>query len=338
MNLYLSSLLSRIPIKVVFLWLIIVVIGYYLTIPSIPRGDDKHLDYFTYSDHLQSAFITTKIRDYYPQAVVFISMGNISRESLVEDSIASVRSVGHWSGKIFIITDKPSCFEMLNLKLNAIVIKIPSRKNIKEIKKIKTEIFDFVPKEIDRVLYLDIDILVARSIGGFFQDLSHLLYLHHSAQIHQANKLIGKTNNTIAHQIDFASFLDAKGHYVGFCSGCEKWHTGVMYFKRGQSVHCLRAWGEILVSGRFQTDQESLDFAEKNGSCPNAVVIPSRHLLFAKDYIGMLLTSGQTFIHLTSANRVKETDYFYREFVVPRIRNSLHPPLKPYIPGFQKKC
>jgi hypothetical protein len=26
--------------------------------------------------------------------------------------------------------------------------------------------------------------------------------------------------------IDLGAFLDAKGHYMGFCFGCEKWHTG----------------------------------------------------------------------------------------------------------------
>lgn len=43
----------------------------------------------------------------------------------------------------------------------------------------------------------------------------------------------------------------------------------------------------------------------------------------------MLLTSGQTFVHLTAAGRPEDTDYFYREIMVPHIRNSLHPPLNP---------
>eukprot|EP01033_Poteriospumella_lacustris_P010846 gene10847-7715_t len=122
-------------------------------------------------------------------------------------------------------------------------------------------------------------------------------------------------------KIDFAAFLDAKGHYVGFCSGCEKWHTGVMYLTRKSAEEpnsCLKAWAKVLGSGMYDTDQESLDFTENNGSCPHAVSIPSRHLLFAKDYIAMMFTSGQTFIHLTAVNHKEDQDYFYREIVVPR--------------------
>jgi len=148
-------------------------------------------------------------------------------------------------------------------------------------------------------------------------------------------------------QLDFAAFLDAKGHYVGFCSGCEKWHTGVMFLtralddnnsnKKGQNA-CMASWAHVLSSGMFNTDQESLDFVEKNGSCPNAMALSARHLLFAKDYIGMTLTSGQTFIHLTAANRAEEQDFFYRSWIMPRIRNSLHPPLRPYDPTRKKVC
>ena len=99
--------------------------------------------------------------------------------------------------------------------------------------------------------------------------------------------------------------------------------------RRGRGEGCLKRWEEILLSGQFDTDQESLDAAEKEGACANMLSFPTRHLLFAKDYIAMVLTSGQTFVHLTAAGRPEDTDYFYREIVVPRMRQSLHPPLNP---------
>lgn len=37
----------------------------------------------------------------------------------------------------------------------------------------------------------------------------------------------GQDTLIIQPDFDFGAFLDAKGHYVGFCSGCEKWHSGV---------------------------------------------------------------------------------------------------------------
>lgn len=48
------------------------------------------------------------------------------------------------------------------------------------------------------------------------------------------------------------------------------------------------------------------------GYCSNALSFPTKHLLFGKDYIGMALTSGQTFVHVTAAGRPEDTDYFYR--------------------------
>ena len=71
---------------------------------------------------------------------------------------------------------------------------------------------------------------------------------------------------------------------------------------------------------------------ERSGACPTAraLVLPARHLLFAKDYIGMTLTSGQTFLHLTAAGRLDTQDFFYRDIVVPRLRNALRPALNPY--------
>jgi hypothetical protein len=52
----------------------------------------------------------------------------------------------------------------------------------------------------------------------------------------------------------------------------------------------------------------------------------------------MTLTSGQTFVHLTSAGRPEDSDYFYREWVVPAFRNSLHPPLNPDKLKHMKTC
>jgi hypothetical protein len=67
---------------------------------------------------------------------------------------------------------------------------------------------------------------------------------------------------------------------------------------------CKRSWGNILLSGKYDTDQESLDEAENIGKCLNLLILPSKHLLFAKDYIGMAFTSGQTFLHMTAAGYV----------------------------------
>lgn len=104
-----------------------------------------------------------------------------------------------------------------------------------------------------------------------------------------------------------------------------------MLFRRGHGLNCLKSWGDILLSGKYDTDQESIDFAEESGACTNALTLPPKHLLFAKDYIGMIMTSGQTFIHATSAVRIEDQDFFYKDWILPRIHNSLNPPLSPQI-------
>lgn len=394
-NFWNSSVFSRIPYKVLVLWIVLVLLGYYLTMPRMLSSTDStstsSLEYSPYSYHTQSALISNRMKELMPQAIVFIAMGNLARESLVHDAISAVRLVGHWTESIIILTDRPACFEQFTTpgNSNTETIVVPSKKNIIEIKTMKAEIFRYLPAQVDRVLYMDVDILITRNIGFYLQDLTHLLYLYQQKQFANSamegregskgssrkhlqgraleasvssvqttasspastppvagssSNAVSTTASTVTElstsshhglplgRFDFAAFLDAKGHYVGFCDGCEKWHTGIMYLSRHHGINCLKAWATILNSGKYDTDQQSLDEAERLGNCTYNMAIPSRHLLFAKDYIGMVLTSGQTFIHLTAVNRIteKNPDYFYTEYIVPKIRNSLHPPLKPY--------
>ncbi|RYG62978.1 hypothetical protein EON64_16860 [archaeon] len=319
--------------------------------------------------HTQAALLQRYTKSLYPEAIVFIVMGELAMSTSVEDVLMSVRLLGHWEDQIIVLTDHKACFTALT-NLDLTIIEVPSKPSLIEIKAMKAEMFQYLPSEVHRVLYMDVDILVTRHLGFFMQDLGHILFhrstfLHPNSSLRSVNQgaphptrtLPPDTTNSTTHStsntpssllsniipsitipIDMAAFLDAKGHYVGFCSGCEKWHTGVIFLTRGAGQTCLAAWAAVLRSGMFATDQESLDYVESHRNCTAMISIPSRHLLFAKDYIGMLFTSGQTFVHLTSANRLDSQDYFYREIMVPKIRNSLHPPLRPYAPAEQKQC
>lgn len=202
--------------------------------------------------------------------------------------------------------------------------------------------------------------VVTRDLGGFFADLEDTV-MHFSAtkkvESKSANERVDSRATILSNTsqsseyFDYGAFLDSGGHYVGFCSGCEKWHTGIILLQRrkidskllvadeilfagvvsntaiptdrkavemtgevsltggkgretDRDQSCMEAWEKILLSGMFTTDQESIDEAERIGACSRALVLPSKHLLFAKDYIGMMLTSGQTFLHLTAAGYV----------------------------------
>eukprot|EP01036_Dinobryon_divergens_P023290 gene23290-31618_t len=280
-------------------------------------------------------------------AIVFIAMGSMAAEPMVDFSIASVRKIGKWTEEIFVITDKPACFtgnSPAEGNLRVTIIPVPSAKSVIEIKALKPIVLELLPVHVKGVLYMDVDILVTRNLNVFLKDLHEYVGRrisfpnhNHSNRAERPGSLRSNSvqNRSAFHMdrsliphVDFGAFLDAKGHYVGFCSGCEKWHTGVMWMQRqGAGVECMQRWREILLSGKFSTDQQSLDEAEALGYCSNALSFPTKHLLFGKDYIGMALTSGQTFIHVTAAGRPEDTDYFYREIVIPHLRSSLHPPL-----------
>jgi len=245
------------------------------------------------------------------QAFVYIAMGAMAKESLTEYSIASLRKVGEWKGRIYILTDNPSCFTQAIKAFDVVPAKVPVSKasNLMEIKSLKATLFEYLPIEINSVIYLDVDIMIQRSVGHFLMDIGHSLT--------KMEKING------ANSFDIGAFPDAQGHYLGFCSGCEKWHTGVLLTKRNSGNKCLNNWKHIISSGKYDTDQESLDEAEANGSCKNTLTMPPSYLLFAKDYIGMALTNGHTFLHVTAAGRPEQQGFFYKNIIMPNLRGKL---------------
>jgi hypothetical protein len=248
-------------------------------------------------------------------AFVIISFGELSKDTLADYSIAALRKVGKWRGKVYLITDKPDCFSETAKKHSVNTIKAPQPKDIMDVKSTKTKLFSYLPEDVSSIVYLDADVLVTQSLRGFFRDLS---VMHPDAV--RGRSTVSSTGDAV---FDMGLFYDARGHFVGFCSGCEKWHTGVLWLRRGYGTECLQEWDSILRSGRYSTDQESIDEAERSGKCKGLVALPGKHLLFAKDYIAMLFRYGHTFTHLTAAARIETQDYFYSSVVVPLIKSSL---------------
>lgn len=232
-------------------------------------------------------------------AIVYISMGKTSMGSLIDQSIKSVRKLGMWRGPLFVLTDNPMCFAHLE-EYKISLIEIPKQPNIMSIKLLKTKLFEYIDNEsIKEILYMDADIIVTRELSSFFYDYISII----------------NNEETKLENFDFAGFPDAKGHYIGFCSGCDKWHTGVMIFKRKLGLECLDQWATLLKSGKYLTDQESLDNSFEY--CPNTIELPAKHLLFAKDILGFLFLRDYTFLHLTGANKLAEQNYIYRTFIYP---------------------
>lgn len=294
-----------------------------------------------------STATVTSIHNHVVDAIVFISMGRtMSSNPMTDYTIASARLLGRWSGDIFVLTDCPDCFSDAEKQYGAKIVNVPTAKSLMHIKALKANMFTHLPSSVNGVLYLDVDIVVMKNLESFLRDIAKLVakrvlargVLHPLSNGKDTRDGSDVSGDNLNEFLSLAAFPDAKGHYVGFCSGCEKWHTGVLVVRRNSSKNpspCLSSWEQIVLSGEFDTDQESLDTAERRGQCTNILELPSKHLLFAKDYIGMALTSGQTFIHLTGAGHMEDQDYFYREIIVPRIY-SLNSPLN--LPTKPKNC
>ena len=110
---------------------------------------------------------------------------------------------------------------------------------------------------------------------------------------------------------------------VGIITYCILYHDLKDINFRDAGRECLKHWDELIRSGQYTSDQECMDVAEKQGYCRFILPLPSRHLLFAKDYAAMLLTSSRTFLHLTAASRMHTQDAFYRDLVVPWVVGGL---------------
>jgi hypothetical protein len=269
-------------------------------------------------------------------AFVFLAFGELAKGNLADYSIATMRKVGKWRGKAFVITDIPDCFAETAKKYDVHVIKAPKLKDVIEIKSMKTKLFDYLPADVTSVLYLDADVLVTQSLRGFLRDLASQTPFEARGRTNSSSSSLAVTPTSPT--FDAGLFLDAGGHFVGFCSGCEKWHTGVLWLRRGHGTKCMNAWDTILRSGKYNTDQQSLDEAESSGSCSKLIAFPEKHLLFGKDYIAMIFRTGHTFTHLTATARLNTQDYFYSNLVVPLIRSSLRPEVDRAIIDKQKEC
>jgi hypothetical protein len=306
---------DKIPFKILSVWILVILLMFIFSVPELNTGRKP------------------RAAGEYVDAVVLIAMGKLAEDSIVDSAIASIRVLGGWKGDLYLITDRKECFTHVISQHQVQIRDVPPVDSIIKIKAMKSRLFDYIPQNVTNCLYLDVDILVTRSLDLFLGDLDHQILSFLTT--HQRYP-------------DFGMFLDARGHFFGFCSGCDKWHTGIIWLrnpsaptvvpvtseKRISTIpssaspkpsSCIDEWRSVLLSGRYNTDQQSIDYAEEKGHCSASLAFSSRHLLFAKDYFAAFLTPARTFVHLTSVSRMDTQDPFYRYYVVPNIKSSLRP-------------
>jgi hypothetical protein len=148
-------------------------------------------------------------------AIVFITMGKLSSNPLVDYSVASVRKLGKFHGPIYILTDSPQCFVDTSDSFNIDVIEIPALSSLMEIKALKTKLFSFLPQKVKSILYFDVDILVMKNLEGFIRDLSLSQTTISPAQYNELRR--SKNMSTFSSMgMSFGAFLDAKGNNIIF--------------------------------------------------------------------------------------------------------------------------
>lgn len=134
-------------------------------------------------------------------AVAFIAMSKMAAEPMVDHAVISIRKLGKYRGKIFVVTDQSDCFSDLRKSFDVTIISVAPVHSILEIKSLKPKIFTLLPADIESVLYLDIDILIRKNLNSFLRDFPTW------------TKKLGVGNHTVGDEFDMASFLDSKGHY-----------------------------------------------------------------------------------------------------------------------------
>jgi hypothetical protein len=231
-------LTSKTRTNVVVLWAFIFFVLYYLF--STGSEIQSLYDNMYLQGNSQKLSNSLKI-----DAIVYIAMGNMAAERTIDLSIISLRKLGQYSGEIYVVTDSPECFTLMessdpNLK----IVTINPLSSILHIKALKTKLISFLPIDKKTVVYIDVDILISKPFYSFTSDVAKALrrysklnskkqlYSSGEANFDNTSNLTVAVNNGEQQQqqwtadYDLGAFYDSLGHYVGFCSGCEKWHTG----------------------------------------------------------------------------------------------------------------
>ena len=210
------SVISKLPLTIIIVWISITFLIYFFFI-----GDSTQ----------RNSLTNEKLID----AVVLICTGKMAASNLFEVSFATIRKIGRWKGDIFVITDNPDCLKESARVYDLKLIIIPAMNSLMHVKSLKANLFKYLPASTQTCIYLDSDIFIMRNLNTFTKDLTILL-----SSLRTSDRLHTVSNSSIIQTpIDLGLFLDARGHFFGFCTRCDKWHTGVMLLRRWGLLHTV---------------------------------------------------------------------------------------------------
>ena len=281
---------NRGHLTILAVWFLSVLVSYIFFIPPTTR----------LSTMLPSGMATiyTEALDRAPlvDAIALVAMSKMAEDPMVDFALASIRKVGNWKGDIYLLSDRPTCFVDAAKTYDVKLISMEPMASLMEIKALKPTLLHYLPDSVHGVLYLDVDIVVTRDLSEFFTDLKDAAtrQLWRSVNsdssstatvavppIREEGNETAVTDNTaitttkLQSLFDFGAFLDAKGHYVGFCSGCDKWHTGVLWLQR-PNLPMAATTAEVSVTRRrFLSNKSDNKRQTKNHNNSTSVTSPS---------------------------------------------------------------
>lgn len=240
-----------------------------------------------------------------------IAFGKAVGTNIVERAYESLRGIGNYHGPILIVTNaQAGRYERdddRQLFVHYKQVSLGIAKSTDEVKvkmaykKFKTELIDIVdemptlPKHIQNIIYMDIDVCVGRDLQLF-------------------RKFIEESQRSIVNDQDFVENTRESSFIQLFPDNenkltSEDFHSGVMVLHRQYSRQCLTDWRKWIESGEYSRDQPALAAVhrDENSSCAMHLLPKETFLLFPIEE-DMKRGLSKTFVHVTNTNRAKKID------------------------------
>jgi len=241
-------------------------------------------------------------------AVAYIAMYHAAGEAIFAHSVWTARVHGRWTGPIYVITDQPRCAPPGTVVVRSLRVKeLNAPTMTSHYKQHKMALLRLLPRSVEVVLYLDIDILITAPLQPL------LAYRHLLWEPFMATAAGGAAEQQHASQMLMFPEMDAD-------VGAEKWHGGVIMMRRDRSELCLQQWERVLIrnaalrsSRRFTgvRDQSALAqmLAGQRGAAHSRCVVTSLpyedHFVLPDADRVKARGPWRTLVHVTRTGRLK---------------------------------
>lgn len=98
-------------------------------------------------------------------------MNKWTHTAILEHAINSLRSRGGWAGTVYDLTDRDDGLPVLRDVYNVDAVAVPPADSKLAIHSYKCKMFDHVAANVNRVLYMDADIIISTNLKPFLSSI-----------------------------------------------------------------------------------------------------------------------------------------------------------------------